>query len=95
MNKQRRNELTQLKYKKRIRRFVLSCHLYVNRDGEYIYEPKTCDVINDLGQLVYKTSSTPCSCFMCSGYYKYKRHEQKVIERKLIQDGLEEFKNLE
>lgn len=96
MNKKRRQELTELKYKKRIRRFIASCTLYVNRNGEYIYSPKTQDVIDDRGQLVYKTSATPCSCFMCSGAYKYKRYEQKVIDKKLIQEGLEEnynFKN--
>lgn len=88
MNKQRRNELTQLKYKKRIQRFAATCNLYVSSQGEYIYNPKTVDIISDGGQHMYKTTSTPCSCWSCSGAYKYKRHEQKREERKLIEESL-------
>lgn len=91
MNKQRRNELTYLKYKKRIQRFAATCSLYVNREGEYIYEPKTVDIINDHGQLIYKTSATPCSCWMCSKEKKYKRHIQKEEDRKLIDEGLKDW----
>jgi hypothetical protein len=91
MDKQRRNELTYLKYKKRIQKFAATCSLYVNRDGVYIYQPKTIDIINDKGQLIYKTSATPCSCWMCSKEMKYKRHEQKREDQRLIQEGLNEW----
>ncbi len=86
MNKGRRNELTFLKYKKRIKRFAQSACLYVDRDGNYIYDPKTIDIINDKGQLIYKTSATPCSCWMCSGYYKYNRIEFKKEAQRLIDE---------
>ncbi len=93
MNKKVRQERKQLKYEKRIRRFVASVTLYVNREGEYIYYPTTQYIMRDNGQLAYKTCSTPCSCWGCSGEYKYKRHEQKKIEMRLIQEGLDEFLN--
>lgn len=88
MNKGRRQELKQLKYLKRIKRFVAGNHCYVNREGNYIYQPKAVDVVKDRGQLIYKTTSTPCSCWMCSGYYKYKRTEFKKQTRLLIEADL-------
>lgn len=66
-----------LKYKKRIQLFVSRCDIYVSRQGEYIYNPKTIDVIKDNGQLAYRNSSTPCSCFMCS-HKKYNRAKEKA-----------------
>lgn len=87
MNKGRRNELTLLKYKKRLRRFVQNTNLYIGQSGEYNH-PKTCQLFEDREQLIYKTTSTPCSCYMCSGYYKYKRHEKKREDRRLIQEAL-------
>ena len=94
MNKKRRQELKQLKYVNRIKRFLASWGTYINREGEYIRNPKTKDIIQDNGMLYYKNTSTPCSCGMCA-YYKYKRHEQKIMDDKLIQDGLEDFYNPE
>jgi len=87
MNKQRRNELNQLKYIKRVKQAIATYDIYVNRDGEYIRNPITQDVLDDNGMLYYKTTSTPCSCWMCA-YNKYKRHEQKAKDRKLIEEGL-------
>jgi hypothetical protein len=88
MNKQRRNEITNLKYKKRIQRFAASCSIYVNREGKYVYSPKAVDIIKDRGQLIYKTSATPCSCWMCSGEGKYKRYEQKKETQRIIREAL-------
>lgn len=95
MNKKRRQELKRLKFINRIKRFVANGGYYFTQDSERIDTPTVQDVINDGGHMSYKTTSTPCSCWMCSGYYKYRRHEQKVIERKLVQEGLEDFYDLE
>ncbi len=89
-NKGRRQELTQLKYIKRIKRFVSNLDYYFTRTGEQIYKPTTKDVTDDNGQFVYKSTSTPCSCWGCA-YLKYHRHEQKIIDRKIIQEGLDEY----
>lgn len=88
MNKKRRNEITYLKYKKRIKRFAATCSSYMNRNGQRLYNPKWIDIVKDQGQLIYKTTSTPCSCWGCSKEYKYKRHKQKQENYKLIQSSL-------
>jgi hypothetical protein len=89
MNKKRRNEITYLKYKKRIKKFVAGCRTYVDKNGKCIYNPKAIDIIKDRGQLIYKTSATPCSCWCCSGEYKYKRHLKKREDYKLIREAIE------
>ncbi len=78
MNKGRRNEITFLKYKKRIQYFTYGTDEYITRDGTSILNPKVADVIKDRGQLCYKTQSVSCSCWECSGYYKYNRAKEKV-----------------
>lgn len=92
MNKHRRQELKQLKYIKRIKKDVGGYGVYITRDGEYIYNFKAQDIINDKGKLFYKTTSTPCSCWMCSGEYKYKRHKHKEETRRLIKEEYYENK---
>jgi len=84
-NKARRREVTFLKYKKRIKRWVSNCSYYIKQDGEKIYRPKAIDIIKDRGQLVYKSTSTPCSCSMCA-YYKYDRKEFRKETKRLIKE---------
>lgn len=90
MNKGRRQELKYLKYKKRIRRFVSNIDVYVDKEGKYIYNPKSVDVIQENGQHCYRTTSTPCSCIMCAPdkYVRAKEKEKisKVIEFELNYD---------
>jgi hypothetical protein len=95
MNKKRRQELKQLKFINRIKRFIANGKYYFTKDRERIDSPTVQDIINDGGFLCYKTTSTPCSCYTCSGEYKYRRHEHKIIERKLVQEGLEDYYNLD
>lgn len=90
MNKRRRQELKQLKYIKRIKLYIQGIDIYFSREDETFYKPKVVDVVADNAQYAYKTTSTPCSCWMCSGYYKYRRHLKKIEDRKLIQEGLDE-----
>ena len=89
MNKQIRKEHMMRKYKKRIQRYVIGLDIYFCQDGREITNPKAIDIIKDNGQLKYKTMATVCSCFMCSGYYKYKRNLKKVEDYKLIQGFIE------
>ncbi len=91
MNKYRRQELNQLKFIKRLRRAVATIDIYVNCNGEYVRNPIIHDVLNDNGMLFYKTTSTPCSCWMCA-YDKYKRHEYKKETRRLIDEYYEDIK---
>lgn len=81
MNKERRHELKMLQYKRRVKRFAASIDTYIKRDGQHIQHPKTIDILKDNGQLHYKTSSTPCSCYLCS-HSKYNRAKIKSDYRK-------------
>lgn len=90
MNKQRRNELTRLKYVKRIKNIVGKSNCYVNRKHEIIYNQKWIDVVNDNGQLCYKTTGKPCSCYMCS-HHKYKRNLKRIEDRKVIKESFFQF----
>lgn len=77
MNKGRRQELKNLKYKRRLKNLGL-LHL-----SEFKVPNKnaveTCAIKANLNS--YRTSGKPCSCFMCSPY-KYNRAKEKVrVER--------------
>lgn len=66
MNKGRRNELAQLKRKKRLRyHYVNGLDIYVTKNGRYIHKPKLTDLDKNVGT-VYKSTGKPCSCAMCS-----------------------------
>lgn len=91
MNKARRTELTQLKYEKRIKRWVASVSTYICRDGSVIKDPKAVDVIQDQGQLGFKSQATLCSCWMCSGYYKYNRNDKREEDRRLLNEYYKDF----
>ena len=91
MNKSRRIELTQLKYEKRIRRWVASLSTYLCRDGSEIKKPKAVDVIKDKGQLAFKSQATICSCWMCSGYLKYNRNDKKQEDSRLLNEYYEDL----
>jgi hypothetical protein len=65
MNKGRRNELAQLKKKKRLRHLVNNLDVYITKDGRYIHKPKVTD-IPKTEYNVYKSTGKPCSCPMCS-----------------------------
>lgn len=88
MNKARRHELKMLKYKKRIQRFASNLNIYVNREGKYIRNPKTIDVLNDNGQHCYRTTSSPCSCEMCSPNKYNRAKEKKLFYSKLANENL-------
>lgn len=90
MNKGRRNELTQLKYKKRIKRWTANCGIFVDQDGQYNYNPSSDYFIKNNLYTEFKNSSVLCSCWMCSGEWKYKRHLKKQEDMRLIQEALEE-----
>ena len=86
MDKKQRRDKEFYKYKKRISKWVSNRKIYFTRDGRKIYNPKTVDILEDRGQLCYKTTSTPCSCYCCSDIYKYQRHEKKQEDRRLLEE---------
>ena len=66
-NKGERNLQTKKRYKKRVKRFVNNCDIYINSKGERIQKPKTVDVLKENGQQCLKHQGKPCSCSMCRG----------------------------
>lgn len=62
--------------------------IYLVDDGVYLYNPKTIDIINNKDFLVYKSTSTPCSCEMCS-YPKYDRTAFKKDTERLLKEFVE------
>jgi hypothetical protein len=87
MNKQRRNELTKLKYKKRLKRWI-SCGGLYHLNGEWVDKPNVTEAMRENVLTAFKSSATLCSCFMCSGFYKYQRHVKKQEDRKAITEAL-------
>jgi hypothetical protein len=65
MNKARRNELANLKRKKRLKNYFHGLWRYTTKDGTHIYNPKWSDIPKD-EQTVFKSTGKPCSCPMCS-----------------------------
>ena len=90
-NKKQRRDYTFFKYKKRIAIWSCKLKIYKCRDGSEIYNPKVIDILEDNGQYKFKHTNTICSCYGCSGYYKYRRHEKKIEYRKLIKEYQEEI----
>jgi hypothetical protein len=86
MNKGRRHELKMLKYRKRLHRWVSGITRYHTRTGEIIYHPTVEDIIADNGQNCYRTTSSPCSCWCCSGEKKYNRAKEKRDTQRDIQN---------
>lgn len=90
MDKKRRNDLTYFRYKKRVKNWIKNLSVYINREGEHIRNPKVADVLKDNGQCKLRNTSTLCSCYDCSGYYKYRRNEKKLEDRRLLREFYEE-----
>ncbi len=69
MNKKRRNELNQLKFKKRLKNYGFTEE----------------DVKNPTNNLwAFKTTGKPCSCYACQQKEdEYNRAKQKVTDREL------------
>lgn len=57
----------------------------INKDGEEIINPKLIDLLNQNVQYQFKQTNVRCSCSMCA-YDKYKRHEKKAEDQRLLED---------
>lgn len=85
-NKGRRQELTQLKYKKRLKQFTAGAKSWHTGDGKEINNPTIADLVAEHVLTILKSSSVACSCWSCSGAYKYKRYEFKKETQKLVDE---------
>jgi len=90
-NKGERNQQTNKRYKKRVRRFVNNLDIYVNKKGERINKPKAVDVIKESGQQCLKHQGTPCSCYGCS--QRKSRHDRSKDKNNFKNELKEYFKS--
>lgn len=88
MDKNQRKRKEFFKYKKRLSNWLNSITYYF--DGDEITNPKLIDLLKDNIQYKLKHTTTLCSCYCCSGYYKYRRHEKKREDQKLIKEYFED-----
>jgi len=85
-NKGRRQELTKLKYVKRLKRYTAGTKTWYFEDGRKIDFPTIADLIAEKALLIFKTSSVACSCWMCSGADKYNRNEFRKETKRLLDE---------
>lgn len=93
MDKGRRNELRQLKYRNRVQNIIHGIDIYVTRSGRQIYKPKLIDVIEDRGFLCYKEQGKPCSCAVCQPP-EDSYGSRKTIKQAVVREVDEEVLNM-
>lgn len=93
MNKQERKEKQFFKYKKRLARFTAGDKIYIDRNGDWLMNPKLIDLIKDRAYLEFKNSSVLCSCYMCS-YDRYERHLKKREDQRILKDYFDEIADI-
>lgn len=86
MDKKQRRDKTFRLYKKRLKKWMSSGRVYINRDGEYHFDLKLIDYLNERAQYKLKHTATLCSCYSCSGYYKYRRNDKKQEDVRLVEE---------
>ena len=60
-----------------------------DKDGNLIDDPHWFELAKQKGSYVYKTTGTPCSCWMCRGE-SYNRLDYKKETRRIVTEELEE-----
>ena len=66
--------------------FILT--LIERDDGSYYEHPHWFELAKDKWAQVYKTTGTPCSCWMCRGF-EYDRKEYKKETLRIIRESME------
>jgi len=91
MDKKQRRDKEFYLYKKRLKNWAGNLSAVIDREGELRYDMKLIDLLNERVQYKLKHTSTLCSCYGCSGYYKYRRYEKKMEDRKLLEEYNEDI----
>ena len=63
-------------------------HCIIREDGSYYEHPHWFELAKDKWAQVYKTTGTPCSCWMCRGF-EYDRKEYKKETLRIIRESKE------
>lgn len=63
-------------------------HCIIREDGSYYEHPHWFELEKDKWAQVYKTTGTPCGCWMCRGF-EYDRKEYKKETLRIIRESME------
>ena len=79
-------------FKTRMILYAAYGHCIIREDGSYYEHPHWFELAKDKWAQVYKTTGTPCSCWMCRGF-EYDRKEYKKETLRIIRESMEQTKN--
>ncbi len=82
----RRQQMARV-FKARMILYAAYGHCIIREDGSYYEHPRWFELAKEKWAQVYKTTGTPCSCWMCRGF-EYDRKEYKKETRRIIRDEL-------
>ena len=77
-------------FKARMILYAAYGHCIIREDGSYYEHPHWFELAKEKWAQVYKTTGTPCSCWMCRGF-KYDRKEYKKETLRIIRESMEQF----
>ena len=75
-------------FKARMILYAAYGHCIIREDGSYYEHPRWFELAKEKWAQVYKTTGTPCSCWMCRGF-EYDRKEYKKETRRIIRESME------
>lgn len=75
-------------FKARLKYYVAGMDVCVMDDGRRVYRPQWFELAKCHWAQVYKTTRTPCSCWMCRGY-EYSRLDYKKETLRIINETME------
>ena len=79
-------------FKARMILYAAYGHCIIREDGSYYEHPRWFELAKEKWAQVYKTTGTPCSCWMCRGF-EYDRKEYKKETLRIIRESMEQTKN--
>lgn len=90
MDKRQRVLMKQRHFIKRLKRVLSRIDVVATKERiRRVTNTNWRDFMNSRDFNCYRTTSTPCSCYMCSGYNKYKREKFKKDTFVLLKEELE------
>lgn len=78
-------------FKARMILYAAYGYCIIREDGSRYEHPHWFELAKDKWTQVYKTTGTPCSCWMCRGF-EYDRKEYKKETLRIIRESMEQFK---
>lgn len=83
----RRQQMARV-FKARMILYATYEHCIIREDGSHYEHPHWFELAKDKWAQVYKTTGTPCSCWMCRGM-EYDRKEYKKETLRIFRESIE------